>query len=538
MSGQVVQTGIAIGRVRWVAELGQVGVVKAENPAFELESLRDAVSTAQRQLEKLKEKTEAEAGKHEAEIFEAHLMMLSDPSILDPIKDLIQEESRTALSASESVYDQTISMFESLDDAYLKQRALDVRDIKKRVMGILSGDLKAEANADSDDKIILVAEEITPSDTLEVERKKLAGMLMMTGGETSHTAILAQSLSIPAIVGCGQGLNALEEGDMIVIDGMEGKIISRPSEAVIAEYEEKKAAYEAERDALRAFVGMSSSTQSGRTVEIAANIAGPEDIEAVLLNDAEGVGLFRTEFIYMNRTEPPTEEDQIAIYTKILKGLGDKPVIFRTMDIGGDKEVSYLNIGNEANPFLGYRAIRYCLREPEIFKTQISAILQAAVHGNAKIMFPMISSVGEFLKAKAFVEEVKEALKAAGKAFADHVALGIMVEIPSAAILADTFADHVDFFSIGTNDLTQYTLAVDRQNSEIADLYDYMHPAVLSLVERVVKTGREKGVWVGMCGNAAADPRMIEKLMAWGIDEISMSPTKVLESRKFVRSLA
>ncbi len=538
MSGQVVQTGIAIGRVRWVAELGQVGVVKAENPAFELESLRDAVSTAQRQLEKLKEKTEAEAGKHEAEIFEAHLMMLSDPSILDPIKDLIQEESRTALSASESVYDQTISMFESLDDAYLKQRALDVRDIKKRVMGILSGDLKAEANADSDDKIILVAEEITPSDTLEVERKKLAGMLMMTGGETSHTAILAQSLSIPAIVGCGQGLNALEEGDMIVIDGMEGKIISRPSEAVIAEYEEKKAAYEAERDALRAFVGMPSSTQSGRTVEIAANIAGPEDIEAVLLNDAEGVGLFRTEFIYMNRTEPPTEEDQIAIYTKILKGLGDKPVIFRTMDIGGDKEVSYLNIGNEANPFLGYRAIRYCLREPEIFKTQISAILQAAVHGNAKIMFPMISSVKEFLKAKAFVEEVKEALKAAGKAFADDVALGIMVEIPSAAILADTFADHVDFFSIGTNDLTQYTLAVDRQNSEIADLYDYMHPAVLSLVERVVKTGREKGVWVGMCGNAAADPRMIEKLMAWGIDEISMSPTKVLESRKFVRSLA
>ncbi len=538
MSGQVVQTGIAIGRVRWVAELGQVGVVKAENPAFELESLRDAVSTAQRQLEKLKEKTEAEAGKHEAEIFEAHLMMLSDPSILDPIKDLIQEESRTALSASESVYDQTISMFESLDDAYLKQRALDVRDIKKRVMGILSGDLKAKANADSDDKIILVAEEITPSDTLEVERKKLAGMLMMTGGETSHTAILAQSLSIPAIVGCGQGLNALEEGDMIVIDGMEGKIISRPSEAVIAEYEEKKAAYEAERDALRAFVGMPSSTQSGRTVEIAANIAGPEDIEAVLLNDAEGVGLFRTEFIYMNRTEPPTEEDQIAIYTKILKGLGDKPVIFRTMDIGGDKEVSYLNIGNEANPFLGYRAIRYCLREPEIFKTQISAILQAAVHGNAKIMFPMISSVKEFLKAKAFVEEVKEALKAAGKAFADDVALGIMVEIPSAAILADTFADYVDFFSIGTNDLTQYTLAVDRQNSEIADLYDYMHPAVLSLVERVVKTGREKGVWVGMCGNAAADPRMIEKLMAWGIDEISMSPTKVLESRKFVRSLA
>ncbi len=537
MSGQVVQKGIAIGRVKWIESLAEIGVVKTDNVEMELSALNGALVTAQSQLEGLKAKTEDEAGKHEAEIFEAHLMMLTDPSIIDPIKESISSECLTALSACERVYDQTINMFESLDDPYLKQRALDVRDLKKRVMGILSG--KSQSGLDhSTDPVILVAEEITPSDTLEVERGKLAGMLMMTGGETSHTAILAQSLGIPAIVGCGNGLSHLEEGARIVIDGLAGEIIAASSDEDIANYEQKKRDYEAERHALKAYIGLSSVTKSGKSVEIAANIAGPEDIEAVLKNDAEGVGLFRTEFIYMNRTQPPTEAEQIDIYSRILKGLGEKTVIFRTMDIGGDKEVSYLNIPSEANPFLGYRAIRYCLKETDIFKTQISAILQAAVSGNAKIMFPMISSVEEFLKAKAIVQEVKEELAQEGKAFCGDVPLGIMVEIPSAAILADSFADHVDFFSIGTNDLTQYTLAVDRQNSEIADLYDYMHPAVLNLVKHVVQTGNERNVWVGMCGNAAADTRMIEKLIEWGIDEISMSPAKVLESRKFVRSLA
>lgn len=537
MSGQVVQKGIAIGRVKWIETLAEIGLVKTDNRELEVSALDRALDTAQGQLEGLKAKTQAEAGEHEAEIFEAHLMMLRDPSIIDQVKETISSECLTALSACEKVYDQTIRMFESLEDPYLKQRALDVRDLKKRVMGILSG--KSQGSLDHDEEpVILVAEEITPSDTLEVERGKLAGMLMMTGGETSHTAILAQSLGIPAIVGCADGLNHLEEGMRIVIDGMSGDIIANPSDEALEKYAQKKHAYEAERDALKAYIGLPSVTQSGKSVEIAANIAGPEDIESVLKNDAEGVGLFRTEFIYMNRTQAPTEQEQIDIYRRILKGLGQKTVIFRTMDIGGDKEVSYLKIPSEANPFLGYRAIRYCLKETEIFKTQISAILQAAVAGNAKIMFPMIASVEEFLKAKALVQEVKEMLKAQGKPFCDDVPLGIMVEIPSAAILADDFAEHVDFFSIGTNDLTQYTLAVDRQNSEIADLYDYMHPAVLSLVKRVVQTGKEKNVWVGMCGNAAADSRMIEKLVEWGIDEISMSPAKVLESRKFVRSLA
>jgi len=539
MNGQIVQKGIAIGRVKWVKELQQVGEIKTDQPNLELRAFNKALNESEDQLAKLKAKTLESAGHHEAEIFEAHLMMLHDPSLVDPIKTLIQEECYTALSASEKIYNQTIEMFESLEDEYLKQRAVDIRDIKKRVMSLLAGTNQSlsDSNISQEEGVVLVAHEITPSDTLEMDRAVLSGMLMMTGGETSHTAILAQSLGIPAMVGCGSGLEALEEGTLIVIDALNGQVINSPDAETLERFKADKIKYEKDQEALKAFKGLESITKSGQSIEIAANIAGEEDIESVLENDAEGVGLFRTEFIYMNRTAPPTEAEQVDIYSRILKGLKGKTVIFRTMDIGGDKEVSYLNMGQEANPFLGYRAIRYCLREQDIFKTQISAILQAAVHGTAKIMFPMIASVSEFEQAKVLVEEVKRELKSQNVSYAENVDLGIMVEIPSAAILVDTFADYVDFFSIGTNDLTQYTLAVDRQNSNIADLYDYMHPAVLKLIEIVVTTAKEKGKWVGMCGNAASDPRMIEMLVKWGIDEISVSPTKVLESRKFIRQL-
>lgn len=346
-----------------------------------------------------------------------------------------------------------------------------------------------------------------------------------------------RSLGITAMVGCGPDLELLNEGELIVIDGIHGQIISNLTEDQLTEYKNEKNRLSKKRDELLVYKGLKSETKSGQKIEIAANIAGPEDLEALVYNDAEGVGLFRTEFIYMNRSVAPTEDEQVEIYTEILKGLEGKPIIFRTMDIGGDKEVDYLDIGQEANPFLGYRAIRYCLREPEIFKTQISAILRAAVHGNAKIMFPMISSISEFVDSKCIVDEVKAELKENGVEYSEQVELGIMVEIPSAALLVDEFAKYVDFFSIGTNDLTQYTLAVDRQNSDIADLYDYMHPAVLKLIEMVVTTASAMDKWVGMCGNAASDERMIEKLVEWGIDEISVSPAKVLECRKFVREL-
>lgn len=540
MKGQVVQKGIAIGRVKWIKELEQVGTVKTDHPEFELQAFEDAIKVSESQLQALKSKTAESAGSHEADIFEAHLMMLNDPSLVDPIKGLIQEEAYTALSASEKVYNQTIEMFEALEDTYLQQRAVDIKDIKRRVMGLLSDTQTDSANVaiESSTGIVLVAHEITPSDTLEVDRQILSGMLMMTGGETSHTAILAQSLGIPAMVGCGDSLETLLEGDLVVIDGVHGQIIVNPDDSCLKDYKDKQVQYEEKRRALQAFKGLESVTLSGQSIEIAANIAGPEDIDSVLENDAEGVGLFRTEFIYMNRNAAPSEDEQVEIYSTILKGLKDKTIIFRTMDIGGDKEVSYLNMGEEANPFLGYRAIRYCLREPEIFKTQISAILRAAVHGKAKIMFPMIASEAEFMQAKEMVESVKVDLLSRGIPFADDVPLGIMVEIPSAAILVDTFVEIVDFFSIGTNDLTQYTLAVDRQNSQIADLYDYMHPAVLRLIEMVVTTASKHGKWVGMCGNAASDPKMIKKLVKWGINEISVSPTKVLESRKCIRELS
>ena len=543
MKGQIVQSGIAIGKVKWIRDTEAVGLLKAEDPAHELKRFSQALEVAGTQLSALKVKAEEAAGKHEAEIFEAHLMMLEDPSIVDPIKSLILEESLAAMSAAEKIYDQTIQMFEALDDDYLKQRALDIRDIKKRVMKILSKAPDTQPSGDQDSEagqnegIILVAHEITPSDTLEVDRNLLSGMLMMTGGETSHTAILAQSLGIPALVGCGESLEILCENDLIIIDGLKGSVVQNPDETLLDQYYMKKKQMEEERKELQAYRGLDSVTKSGRSVEIAANIAGPDDIQALIDNDAEGVGLFRTEFIYMNRSHPPSEEEQVDIYSKVLKGLGGKAVIFRTMDIGGDKEVPYLNMGKEANPFLGYRAIRFCLKEPEIFKTQISAILQAGLHGKAKIMFPMISSVSEFEASKQMVREVMADLDAKGTPYSKDVPLGIMVEIPSAAILVDEFCKHVDFFSIGTNDLTQYTLAVDRQNSVIADLYDYMHPAVLKLIKMVVTSAKEKGKWVGMCGNAASDPRMIEKLVTWGIDEISVSATKILESRKFIRQL-
>lgn len=534
MTGQVVQKGIAIGHVRWIQEEKDVQMTFVDDPGPEIQAFQDAIEAARHDLNGLKEKAYVQAGEHEAQIFEAHLMMLDDPSLIDPVLDHIRNESLSAVSACYKVYGQAIEMFENLEDDYLKQRATDVRDLRKRLIGKLRGEGQSVTH---DTSVILVAHEITPSDTLEIDRNILAGMLMMTGGETSHTAILAQSLGIPAMVGCGDSLKAIEDGALIVVDGMEGKIIVDPDEHVLNTYKKVQAEHLQEKDALKLYKGLKSQTKSGRSVEIAANIAGPSDILSVVENDAEGVGLFRTEFIYMNRSSAPTLQEQIEIYKEILEGLKGKSIIFRTMDIGGDKEVDYLGIESEANPFLGYRAIRYCLNEKAFFKTQISAILQAAVHGKAKIMFPMISSVEEFIEARDLVEEVKNELEQAGVDYDGSVPLGIMIEIPAAAILVEEFAKHVDFFSIGTNDLTQYTLAVDRQNSLIAHLYDPMHPAVLSLIEKVVKTGRETNTWVGMCGNAASHPRMIEKLIEWGIDEISVSPAKVLECRKFIREL-
>ncbi len=534
MKGQVVQKGIAIGHVRWIQEESHVEITYVEDPKPEIQAFQDAIETARQDLSKLKKKASIEAGEHEAQIFEAYLMMLDDPSLIEPVLDHITNEGLNAISACYKVYGQTIEMFENLEDDYLKQRATDIRDLRKRLIGNLTG---VDKTVGSDSSVILVAHEITPSDTLEMDRNLLAGMLMMTGGETSHTAILAQSLGIPALVGCGDSLKDIEDGALVVLDGMQGQVIVNPDEAVLDKYKKMQIAYQEEKNELKRFIGLKSQTQSGQLVEIAANIAGPSDLISVLENDAEGVGLFRTEFIYMNRTSAPNLQEQIEIYKEILVGLDGKTIIFRTMDIGGDKEVDYLGIETEANPFLGYRAIRYCLKEKDFFKTQISAILQAAVHGKAKIMFPMISSVEEFLEAKGLVQEVMNELDQEGIAYDASVPLGIMIEIPAAAILVDDFAEHVDFFSIGTNDLTQYTLAVDRQNSLIAHLYDPMHPAVLSLIEKVVKTGKKTDTWVGMCGNAASDPRMIQKLMEWGIDEISVSPSKVLECRKYIRTL-
>ncbi|MBN2899965.1 MAG: phosphoenolpyruvate--protein phosphotransferase [Clostridia bacterium] len=537
MAGKIVQEGIAIGRLQWVKTQETIGIKHTGDPERAVASFETLLETAAFEIAALEAKARDTIGEEEAQIFQAHQMILQDPVFIDSVRSAILEECFAVDSAVEKVFDETIAMFENIDDPYLKQRALDIKDIKRRLLNIW-------AKSDDEEEVllagpvILIADEITPSDTLGIPDGRLVGMLMKTGGETSHTAILAQSLGIPAMVGCGNALDALGHGDEIVLDALSGQWLINPSHDTITLYREKQDLLQKEKEELKQYVGLPSMTRSGQKIEIAANIAGPEDLKALLENDAEGVGLFRTEFIYMNRTEAPAEEEQYEIYKQVLEGMSGKTIIFRTMDIGGDKEVAYLDMGEEANPFLGYRAIRYCLEEPEIFKTQIRAILRAAVHGKAKIMFPMIASVEEFVKAKSFVDEVRSDLAKAQIVYSHDVPLGIMVEIPSAAILVEDFAEHVDFFSIGTNDLTQYTLAVDRQNSKIASLYDYMHPAVLALIERVVTTAKRKGKWVGMCGNAAADTRMIEKLILWGIDEISVAPGRILKSRKFVRNLS
>ena len=530
--------GIAIGKAL-VLEHKEMVIEKKENVnvEVEVEKLNSAVDTSKKELSAVKEKVAKELGEEEAEIFGAHLLVLEDPEFIGEAENKIKNESLNAEYALNEVKDMFVSIFESMDNDYMRERAADVKDVTNRVLRHILG-IKIIDLSNLSDEVVLIAHDLTPSDTATMDKKKVLGFLTNIGGRTSHTAIMSRTLEIPAIVGLGDVTDKVKDSDMIVFDGDKGIVIVSPEEDVVAEYQEKKRIFEEDKKALELLKGQPSVTTDGKHVELAGNIGTPNDLEGLINNDAEGVGLYRTEFLYMDSDEFPSEEIQFEAYKKVLEGMNGKPVVIRTLDIGGDKKLSYFEMEEEMNPFLGYRAIRLCLDRTDIFKTQLRALFRASVYGKLRIMFPMISSLEELLAAKAICEEVKSDLKAEGLGYSDDVEIGMMIEIPSAAVISDLLAKHVDFFSIGTNDLIQYTCAVDRMNQKISYLYNQFNPAVLRLIKMVIKNAHAEGKWVGMCGESAGDQMMIPILLGFGLDEFSMSPISILRARRLINSVS
>ncbi|MBU7591874.1 phosphoenolpyruvate--protein phosphotransferase [Metabacillus halosaccharovorans] len=505
---------------------------EAEKSRFEA-----AIATSKSELEKIKEHANRELGADKAEIFAAHLLVLSDPELLSPVKDKIETDGVNAESAMKETADMFVSMFESMDNEYMKERAADIRDVTKRVIAHLLGVQIPNPSLISEE-VVIIAEDLTPSDTAQLNRQFVKGFTTDIGGRTSHSAIMARSMEIPAVVGTKQATSSIENGVMVIVDGLDGDVIINPSSDVIAQYEEKKAKFEAQKAEWAKLVNEPTISKDGQHVELAANIGTPDDVKGVLENGGEGVGLYRTEFLYMGRDQLPTEEEQYDAYKTVLERMGDKPVVVRTLDIGGDKELPYLHLPKEMNPFLGFRAIRLCLEEQDIFRTQLRALLRASSYGNLKIMFPMIATLSEFREAKAILLEEKEKLVASGVLVSDSIEIGIMVEIPSTAVMASQFAKEVDFFSIGTNDLIQYTMAADRMNERVSYLYQPYSPAILRLVSMVIEAAHKEGKWAGMCGEMAGDPIAIPLLLGLGLDEFSMSATSILPARTQIKGLS
>ncbi|MDN4067174.1 phosphoenolpyruvate--protein phosphotransferase [Paenibacillus vini] len=509
----------------------------AADPAAELARLDEALATSQQELEAIKERTLQELGEKKAEIFESHLLILNDPELLTPVRDKISSDNATAEYALDETSKQFISMFENMKSTYLRERAADMRDVTKRVLTHLLG-LNYVNPADISEEVIVIAEDLTPSDTAQLNRKYVKGFTTNIGGRTSHSAIMARSLEIPAVVGTKDVLSQVNSGDMIIVDGLDGSVIINPSAEVIDEYKSKRDNHLRQIEEWKKLREVPTVSKDGVHVELAANIGTPNDVTGVLENGGEGVGLYRTEFLYMGRTELPSEEVQFNAYKTVLEKMEGKPVVVRTLDIGGDKELPYLDLPKEMNPFLGFRAVRLCLDRKDIFRTQLRALLRASTYGNLRIMFPMIATLDEFREAKALLLEEQEKLVAEGIAVSDSIQLGIMVEIPSTAVLADQFAKEVDFFSIGTNDLIQYTMAADRMNERVSYLYQPYNPAILRLVKMVIDAAHKEGRWAGMCGEMAGDATAIPLLLGLGLDEFSMSATSILPARSQISKLS
>ena len=510
--------------------------VKIEDVEAEVKRFEDAIEASKKELTIIKENALASLGADKAAVFEAHLLILDDPEFMGTVKTDIESKVINAEYAFKETSDMFISMFEAMDNEYMKERAADIRDVSKRILAHLLGvDLPNPSLID--EEVIVIAEDLTPSDTAQLNKKYVKGFVTNIGGRTSHSAIMARSLEIPAVVGTSSITEDVKNGDVLILDGLDGVVLVNPDEATTAEYKEKHAKFEAQKAEWAKLVTEKSVTKDGHEVILAANIGTPADLEGVKNNGGEAVGLYRTEFLYMGRDQLPTEDEQFEAYKAVLEGMGDKPVVVRTLDIGGDKELPYLDLPKEMNPFLGFRAIRLCLEEKDLFRTQLRALLRASVYGKLCVMFPMIATVQEFRAAKALFLEEKEKLVAEGVAVSNDIELGIMVEIPSTAVIADIFAKEVDFFSIGTNDLIQYTMAADRMSEKVSYLYQPYNPAILRLVKNVIEASHKEGKWTGMCGEMAGDSLAIPLLLGMGLDEFSMSATSILQARSQIKNL-
>lgn len=505
---------------------------KVQDVAKEKDLLRKACEKSKVQLEKIKKKALDSMGEEKAMVFDAHLMLFDDPEFIGAIEGEIENNGLNALKAASDVSSSYVAIFESMEDEYMRERAADIKDVAKRLMNNLAG---VEDSFDIEEtNTIVIAHDLTPSDTAQLDKEKVIAFLTNIGGRTSHSAIMARTLEIPAVVGLHDITESVQNGDILIVDGIEGRVIIDPDHETVTKYVALQEAYNQEKEELKKLVDVKAKTKSGKRIEVAGNIGKPEDVHKVLENGADGIGLFRTEFLYMDRDDMPTEEEQFESYKYVLEKMEGKPVVIRTLDIGGDKQLPYLAMPNEMNPFLGYRAIRLCLDRTDLFKIQLRALLRASVYGNLKVMFPMVSSLSEFQKSKELVEECTLELKAEGHEVSDSIEWGIMVEIPAAAVMADELAKHVDFFSIGTNDLIQYTLAADRMSEKVSYLYDPMHPAVLRLIKMTIDGAHSQGKWCGMCGEMAGDETAIPTLVEYGLDEFSMSASSILRAKQVI----
>lgn len=535
MRGTGASSGIGIGKAVVVRdEKPEVVQVSISDKDKEVKRFEDVLAKITEATMEMAESLANKVGGKEAEILNGHVLLLSDPMLSEEIKQKIQNELVNAEFAVDSVYDMYAGMFASMDDELMQQRATDMKDLKVRILKGLLGMADVDV-ARLPEGSILVAEDLTPSMTAGLNPQTVYGIVTELGGRTSHSAILSRALEIPAVVAISGLLENIHDGDTVCFDGDKGEVVIRPDADTLAEYEKKKEAYLLEKKELENYKGKPSVTKDGRKVEIVANIGKPEDAQRALEYDAEGVGLFRTEFLFMDRENAPTEEEQFEAYKKVATLMKDKPVIIRTLDIGGDKEIPYLGIEQDENPFLGYRAIRLCLdRKEDLYRPQLRALLRASAFGDIRIMIPLITCVDEIREAKALIREIMEDLDRENIAYNKNIQVGIMVETAASSIMADVFAKEVDFFSIGTNDLTQYTMCVDRGNAKVSYLYSPLNPAVLRSLKRVITSAKEAGIMVGMCGEAAADPLLIPLLLVWGLDEFSMSASSILKSRKLV----
>ena len=534
LEGKSVFGGVAIGKIQFYKR-NEITIkrTRVEDVEAEVERFQDAKAKTLELLKGLYEKALEDVGEANAMIFEAHQLMLEDPDYVESIENIIRTQDVNAEYAIGATADNFAAIFEAMDDAYMQGRAADVRDVSERLLQALSS--QNETVMVMDEPVIIAADDLVPSETVQLDKEKVLSFVTMYGSANSHTAILARTMNIPAVIGLGEALKEEYDGKVAIVDGVDGKVYIDPDEETMASMQKKQKKDQEQKELLNQLKGKENVTKSGQKVNVYANIGNLADVGAVLKNDAGGIGLFRSEFLYLESDTYPTEEQQFAVYKKVAETMAGKKVIIRTLDIGADKQVDYFKLDKEDNPALGYRAIRICLTRPEIFKTQLRALYRASAYGQISIMFPMIISVAEVKKIKEIVEEVKAELRTEGAAFREDVELGIMIETPAAVMVSRELAKEVDFFSVGTNDLTQYTLAIDRQNQKLEDFYDSHHPAVLAMIRMAAESAHAEGKWIGICGELGADVTLTETFLKMGIDELSVAPGMVLKVRQKIR---